>query len=411
MHGVHGNMNKYALAALALVASGTSAAAGTDPWSSKLDRDFATLAARVAPESSGVTVSGFLRSSYTYSKDTLAWDDANNNGTVEAGELDSSDIGGVSIDDARLKFVGTIGNFGLTVAIDGTRQTHDDVNSTGSTIYDDHGAYGQTGSLTGGVQMLDAFASWKFNDQLRVQAGRFRTPFLASALRDEDEMLFINRSLLGTHWAQRDEGIQLSGEMPLGNNASWGYALAVQNGQDDAGNEQAYSARLHFTPIGSPSRTEGAVGAPNSPSFTVGVAFFDDDNDNGTDTGDLIAAAVDATFTLGQFAVAAEAVDYNGQFGLEVPNGVGTFTEVVSDSQPFSATFSYRFDDAARPVAEIAVRFEDLDDDEKSTIQTWGLNWFVKEHTAKVQLNYSVADSDDEARNMDVAAIGLTISL
>lgn len=418
-------MNKYALAALAITAAGTPAAAGTDPWSSTLDRDFAALASKVAPaSSSGITVKGFLRSSFVTSDDTLKFNDADSDDFVDGGELQSNDLGGLSINDARLTFVGTLGNFGLTVAIDGTRGTREvttDEDGAGATapvtntLYSDHSAYGQNTSL-GTVEMLDAFATYKFNDQLRLQVGRFRTPFLASALRDEDEMLFIDRSLLGTAWAQRDEGIQLSGTFPLGNDASWGYALSAQDGNDSDADKASYAARIHLTPIGSPSRTEGAVGAPNEPALSLGVSYFDDENSalarNGTlSTRDAIAMGIDATFTYGQFCIGGEAVEYNDAFGIEVPGSAGTLTEILVGNRPFSVMASYLIVDGKTPIVELGIRFEDLDDDDKSTIQTIGANWYISGHDAKVQLNFSSADSDEIARQMDVVQIGLSISL
>jgi hypothetical protein len=383
-------MNQFVLGALALTVASTPSLAGSNgsdnAWL-ETDQDLNALASSFAPAGSGVSVSGFLRTSYSNSNDF----------TVPPGNpAGSNDLGGFSIDQARLIVTGSVGQFSALFELEGSN-------------YGQEGVFGATGAA-GGVTVLDAYASWAITDELKLQAGQFRVPFLTSALRAENNLLFIDRSLLGTSWAGRDQGVQLSG--------TWGMisaTLAVQNGIDTQGKDLAWSGRVQATPMGQVSAHEGALGAPGDPSLTVGVAGYKDD-----DTVDKRTAyGADAYFTVGIFSASAEVVHYDdnhvgnnnanpASLGLFLPNGL------EADNSPWDIAVSAV---VIPDQLEVAVRYEDADDSNNTSVVTVGANWYCQGHAAKFQLNYSHAKSDNPGggnpnlQDGDVVAVGMTVSI
>jgi hypothetical protein len=370
-------MNKFVLGALALTAASTPALAGSDPWS-VADQGLESLATRLAPAQTtgGVSITGFLRSSYANSSDVAVPPSGN-------------DLGGFSVDDARLILSATVANFSVLLEAEGSSNGDADFGYLG----------GPTGSV-GALVLLDAYAAWNITDELRLQLGNFRAPVLASALRGKNNILFIDRSALGGAWTGRDEGIQISGVWNM-----WAAMLAVQNGVDSAGDDLAISGRVQVTPMGQMAAHEGALGAAGDPSLALGVGYYQDD---GT-IDDVIAFAIDASFTVGMFGASAEMVDYDEGWTNVVAPVTGALPFIdVSDTSPWNFVASVI---AIPDQLEVAVRYEDFDDDNDSTAITLGANWYLQGHAAKWQVNYSTVDSDVSAAEVDVLQAGLTVSI
>jgi hypothetical protein len=356
-------MNKFVLGALALTLATTPALATETSWSTT-DRDLAGLSSSLTQGATGVSVSGFLRSSYASSSD------------IQVG---ADDLGGFSIDDAQIWVNGSIGDFSVVV--------QSEASSSSNTI-------GDVGS-TGALSLLDAYASWKATEQLKVQLGQFRPAFLGSSLRNENNLLFINRSAVGAEYAFRDQGVQLSGAFGMIN-----FAVYAQNGSDSAAKEMAYGFRVEATPMGTASNNEGVLGAADNASLTVGLAYYTNDGA----VADDISLGIDAAFTMGVFGVSAEIVDLDQGASLTLPGAVGT----VSDATPFNVAASF----AVMPdQLELAVRYEDFDDTDDSTAITVGANWYLQGHAAKWQANYITTSSDNSANEFDVIQVGLTVSI
>ena len=349
-------MNKFVLGALALAASSTPCLAGSDSEWLKLDQDINSLASSLAPQASGATVSGFLRASYASSSD------------VQGGG--GNDLGGFSIDNARLNFTGNVGNYSVFVSVEGSNDPA-------------YGIIGYTGT-TGPVGIHEAYAAFPITDQIRGQMGQFRLPFLASSARNEDTLLFIDRTVLGQwYWEHNDAGVQVSGNFEMLN-----WAIAVANGNDGAGNDLKYSGRVQFTAMGHASEMEGAYGATEETCLTIGFGYMDDDDDL-----DNAAMCFDATFNMGALSAAAELVDQDKDIGDNTPWNVQAGWMISPDQW------------------EAAVRYEDMDDDDNTTAITAGVNWYHNGHAAKWQFNYSTISSDDTNLEVDVIQVGMTASI
>lgn len=357
-------MTKFVLGALALAASSTPCLAGSDSAWLAVDRDIQSLATNLAPAASGATVNGFLRASY------LA---ANNVG--DDGYGGGVDIGGFSMDDVRLRFSGNVGNYGVYIALEGSDDT-------------DLGILAETGAA-GTVGVLDAYATFPVTGEIRGQIGTFRSPLLASSNREEDTMLFIDRSVLGHWFADRDAGVMFSGNFD-----QLGFMFSLQNGYDGAGNDLLWGARVQFTAMGHANTQEGSYGATEENCLTIGAGFQDDQN-----LTDGQVMALDVNFTMGALSAMAEMVDQD----KDIYGVTGT-----SDNTPWDIALGWMI---SPDQWEIAVRYEDFDDDDNSTAITGGLNWYQSGHAAKWQLNYSTIASDWTEIEVDVLQIGLCVSI
>lgn len=361
-------MNKFVLGALALTAASTPSLAGEKDWLLALDRDIESLATSLNQNTGGgATITGFIRSSYATSSDVQVAPSGN-------------DLGGFSIDDARLIVTGSIGNYGVYMEVDGSTDPDFPAAPIG-TLPGFTGAYGATGTV-GAVGMLDAYATFAITDQIKGQMGNFRPPFLASSLRNEDGMLFQDRTFLGQVFAFRDVGVQVSGSFDMLN-----FAVAVQNGADGAGDELVIAGRVSFTIMGNaPGRYEGAMGQGDETSLTVGVGYYDDGS-----LTDGTAIAVDGQFGMGQLSAGFEFVELDVDFG---------------DNSPFNVQVGYM---VAPDEWEVAVRYEDFDTNTDTTAITAGVNWYHNGHAAKWHLNYIMLDDDNA--DADIIQVGMTASI
>lgn len=382
-------MNKFVLGALALTMATTPALATETSWSTT-DRDLAGLSPSLTQGATGVSVSGFLRSSYASSSD------------IPGNAAGTDDLGGFSIDNAQIWVNGSVGAFAVVVQADAGRMNAG-VDDTGTPSNNYQVGQGNFAGNTGGVgslAVLDAYASWNATEQLKVQLGQFRPAFLGSSLRNENNLLFINRSYLGAEFAFRDQGVQLSGAFGMLN-----FSVYAQNGGDGAAKEMAYGFRVEATPMGTASNNEGVLGAADNASLTIGAAYYTNDGAN----ADEIAMGFDANFTMGVFGVSAEIVDFDNFTGTNPSPATGAgLTGSFIDATPFNVAASF----AVMPdTVELAVRYEDFDDANDTTAITVGANWYLQGHAAKWQANYITTSSDVSATEFDLIQIGLTVSI
>lgn len=365
-------MNKFVLGALALSAASTPCFAGSgsdDAWLG-LDRDINSLSASLQPAGTGASVSGFIKASYA------------NSGDLQAG---GNDLGGFALNNARLNFQGSVGDYSLFISLEG---------ATGGNSLTDP-TFGQ--GTGGAVGVLDAIGSVNITEQIKGSMGQFRPNFLAGGLRSEDNLLMIRRTEQSEAWSFRDQGISAGGNF---DQLSWFFGL--QNGFDGAGNDLTINARVTFTAMGTiPGGTEGAYGASGSQSLTIGAAYYDDAN---VTDGD--AWCLDAYFTAGALSVSGELVDYGD--GLSDSVASAAAFAPLDGQTPWDITLGYM---VVPDQWEAALRFEDFDDADNTTALTVGVNWYRSGHAAKWQLNYETTSSDLPINEVDVIQVALVTSI
>jgi len=368
-------MNKFVLSALALTSAGGLASAGTgsEEWLT-LDREIESLAsaqqASAQGSTSGLTVSGFIRTSYQNSSD------------VDVG---ANDLGGFSLDNARINITGTIGDYMLFIELEGAET----LTSTDGLL---------NGPSEGGsVGVLDAYGAWNINEMFKLTMGQFRSPFLGSAQLSEQNLLFIDRTLLGYIWSSRDLGVMLSGQYDM-----LGWWIAAQNGLDSVGDDLAFSARVAFDAMGGANarqQVEGAYGAAEGTLLGVSAGYYQDDD---TVVDDVMAWNIEGNLVMGPFSAAASYVDHDDGFATLLG---GNYTEGPSI---MALTAGFMF---VPERWEAAARYEDLDDEDDTSVITLGLNYYAIGHQAKWQINYAMVDSDDSDLEADILGIGLTVGV
>jgi hypothetical protein len=336
-----------------------------DDWR-LLDREIDALAQDLAaPSTDGPRVSGFLRVNYAHDNQIEFPFDPDGAGPLPAG---TGDYSGFALDNARIEVSGDVEGWRYLVGFD-------------------------FGGLTLSSGLIDAYVAHDFSASSTMTLGRFRPPFLRTALISEKDLLFITRTRNATFYSVRDLGAQLGftfEELHL-----W---VAGQDGVDGQADEYLASGRLQWDAIGGGvGLVEGAYGRTDRTHLTVGAAAS---NDSGLGGGET-AVAVDAALTVSRLSLQAELVDYGSGYTSPVlfPG------ENRGDTTPWSVTASALILDWL----EGAVRYENLDEsgiDRQVTLL--GLNWYVHGHDLKWQANYAYTGRDF-ATDEQIFALGLTL--
>lgn len=316
-------------------ANAAFAARGGDEWSG-LDREIEALSASSLQDAdSGVHVGGLVRA---------AWLDAPN---LLPGQ---KDLEGFRLLNTQLELAGQVSDHaGVRLEIE---------------------------AAGGTAQVLDAYGTWRFNDLLRCTVGHFRAPLLwESQLRDSD-LLFLLRTDAGELFYTRDTGAMLDGDWER---LHW--AVSLQNGLDSNAGRQAVCARVGVDVIGQNAGLhQGAYGVEDSQSLSVAGAFY---NDSGVDK-DGSTYSSDAQLKLGRFAADGSITIYG--------DGTNGIFATRDQAQSWSATVSYM---AIPDLVEVAARYQDIDNDKNARDITFGVNYYMVGHLAKLQLNITRVWSED----------------
>lgn len=377
----------HGLAALGISQPASPPHAGAGEWSSW--DEWIASAGRLqdaAGDGGGWHLSGFLRARYGHSSD------------VAPDALDTtSELGGFQIDDARIEARASLGDFRVHLALEGTSGAPD----TPATYGSGGGAWSMFGDVesTGAMALLDANVNWQLSDLIDLTAGLFLVPFHANAAIREDRMLFLNHSVSGEHWRFRDIGVKVSGD-----HGAVDWSLALTNGLDAQADELAWFARVQGELLDpdAPS-TEGSFGVADARHLQVGAGYYSDDGN----TPDDVAWTVDANFVQGAFNAGFELVDYDQGATSIYTNNQQSASVIAGDRTAWVAQGGWRFD----PNWEAAARYEDLGDDDETTVATVAINRYLRGHQVKLQLQYSMAESDDGLLEADILALGMTVSL
>lgn len=349
-----------------------------DPPSSdsfaRLDDELATLAAGLRQPSTGPRIGGWIRTRFASSSDVDA--------SAAPGR---QDLGGFDLDSVRLVLSGKAAeHYGYTISMEAGDALVSDVAGPG-------------------VGLLDAYVSVALSDAIAVSVGRFSATTLWSTGIEDRRLLFLDRSFVGEALDGRDVGAEFSGSF---DRLHW-WATA-QNGSDGQGNDLALSARLSYRVLGDalPS-CEGCCDAGDLDHLTIGACWLDD---SGLDDGSLLIG--DVFFRKGGWSAIAEIADFgddlragptvNPASGIVVPGAAAA----TGAKTPWNATLAYLF---APNEWEAAARYQDLDDDDGTTMITVAVSRYFANHDVKWIAQYDTSDSDDPALEADTIALGLTV--
>jgi hypothetical protein len=353
-------MNKLVYSAAALTLVSAPGLASENEWSS-LDQEIASLTSSLNTQNTGPKVGGWVISSWRFSDDI----------DVDPSTPSVDDENGFQLDSVRVEITGDAGSgYSYKISFDFS----DNVNGTD--------AGGDDFTIENVGTLKDAYATWKIGDMVTGKMGRFKTPFLRSALVSDNKLLFLERTLLGDLFSARDIGIMFSGQFDT---IDW--HASAQNGTDGQAEDYLFAGRITANLMGAGvGKVEGAYGAGEETNLTAGVAISDD---GAVDSG--MALALEAALTSGPFSVAGELVDLDDDIG---------------DATPWDVTGSYMFSD----MYEVAARYEDADDTNDTTVWRVGVNRYTQGHDIKWQAQFASSDSDVDTLEVDEFAVGLVVS-
>lgn len=357
----------FALAPLPVVPGGAPTA---EEWL-RLDRELDSLATSFVPQTEpGVRIGGLIRSSFDISSDDIF--------ALPGGE----DLGGFHVQDATVWVEGSIGDMDLRISMDGASNT----------------AWPPTdpSSGLGSLEVQDAYGRWNVNEQFRVYFGQFKCPVLQSSLVWQGNLIMIDRTRLGQMFDVWQPGAAATFDTDRLH-----FKLAVQNGADEVADEFGMVARGEFKLGAGAKENEGAYGTDGGTNATIGAAYFNDGSQvGGEDLGTAIA--VDGYAQIGHFSLHAEVVNMDE----ELAANMGLTPGSDEDAMPFSATAGFLL---PAETIELALRFQDMDDDAGTTAIGGGVNYYSHGHAAKWQLN--VTQLDDDADDGMIVQLGLAVGV
>lgn len=365
-------MKKILYGALALGALGSLATAKTEAKSTwvGLDEELHALSSNINMAQDGPRFGATIKTVFTHTDEEAF------------GATADTDISGFLLYNARLWAEGNFGDIFWRLAFD----FGDEVSG---------GAGDQDATL------LDAYARWQIAEMFALTWGQFLFPTLMGTSDDPYDLLFINRTRLAQAFYDWQLGAMASGDYDA---IRW--FLAIQNGADDVAEEYRFSGRVEFD-LGEGRRNQRTRSA-GSRDLDATIGVFGMVDDDGTD--DVTVFGADARLWMGAFQVGAELANVDDG-GLGVGGGTtGTaFLDVgFSDMTPWSIYAAYQI---VPDEWEVALRWENLDDDADTSILTAGVNWYPDNAPAKWQLNYVSVDSDEDAFDGDAIQLGLVIGL
>lgn len=360
-----------ALGALASLASAKNEAKST--WMG-LDEELHALSSNINVAQDGPRFGAVLKTVYTHTDEEA----------FGAGAPPLEDISGFLLYNARLWAEGDFGDVAWRLSFDFGDEASNDFGGDQD------------------AQLLDAYARWQLAEMFAVTWGQFLFPTLMGTSDDPFDLLFINRTRLAQAFYEWQLGAMASGDYEA---LRW--FLAIQNGEDGIADEHRFSGRVEFD-LGE-GRRDRATRSSASRDMDATIGVFGLMDDDGTD--DVTVFGADARLWIGAFQVGAEIASVDDG-GLGVGGGAtGTpFLDVgFDDATPWSLYAAYGI---VPDEWELAVRWEDLDDDTAdATVLTAGVNWYPENAPAKWQLNWISVDADDEAADGDAIQLGLVVGL
>jgi hypothetical protein len=208
-----------------------------------------------------------------------------------------------------------------------------------------------------GNALLDAYVSQDLGG-MTLAFGRHKVVGNASAMEHERDMFFQTRSNIGYHYANRDEGLTLSG----GDGFNW--SIGIADGTDLGGDEYRISAH------GDMDFGGGIAG---------GVTFTSATDNNGIDGDALI---IDLSYSSDAFTVVAEMAQIGEDDGAFTGATDGSALAIpqatfAPDTSPYAVTATFPLGGES----SIGVRYQDSDnavfDTQTEVAYNYG-NWGVQ---------------------------------
>jgi hypothetical protein len=390
-------MNRFVKTALAIVAAGSVANAGTgdNEWL-ELDSAINGLSSSLKPSQDGMGWSALIRAVYTHSSDDIATG------------LNGPDVSGFNFNDVDLAFWGNQGPYMWRISADIS-------DSTGSLFTGIGGNEG--GDNAAAFVLEDAYVKWNCGGYFDAMIGNFKPHASRSNSVDPEKMLFIDRSAVGSVLDSWDNGIGASGTWEQ---AAWYVAITNGFGPSGGGHtrDHLYVLRGEWNLGSGVGLSDGAVGSSDTLNATAGVTFINDDSQATTGgDSDHDMWLVDFHGNVSQLGFGAEVAVLNDDFGPvstdEDFSNLNANLVLEGDSKPWNLYASYLIN----PEWEVGVRYEDLDNNETSagaaradnTLLSVAANWYRNGGAGKWQAQWTDVSADSGFDDGSIIEVGYVI--
>jgi hypothetical protein len=348
------------LLSTALILTSVPPAAPSDPAREEwlgLDAELGALTRSLAGgEDAGPRINGYLKFDYRSSDDLM---------------VGGNDLGGFGLKAARLTVRQDVGETQVKAQLDGAKGT---------------------------FEIKDFYARFPFLcEEVHVQAGNFKSPFLAAGTASEDKLGFFLRDSQGDIWGGREVGLQVDGA-----HGPIHWYLAAQNGGDTTGDELLVIGKATYAVAGNDlvaKKHTGGFGPDNDFGLTLGAALADEGTlDEGTVT------AFEALSVFGPFFLHGQVLDYGDDFAAgAVTAGNAAKASGSGGTTPYTVMGQWMPNEDWG----LELRHEDLDDGMDTTVLWAGVTRYVAGHATKFEINYVRTDSD--AGDTDLLLGGMTV--
>src|SRR5262245_38538960 len=379
-------MNRIVKTALAIVAAGSVANAGTggNDWL-ELDSAINGLSSSLQPSQDGMGWSALIRAVYSHSSDDIA--------TGAGGH----DISGFNFNDVDMAFWGNQGPYMWRISAD---------------ISNNDGGDNSTAFL-----LEDAYVKWNCGGYFDTMIGNFKAHGSLSASVDPEKLLFIDRSPLGSAMDSWDNGVGAQG---VWEQAAW--YVAVMNGSGLAGGgserDHIYVLRGEWNLGSGALKSQGAMGSSDTLNGTVGLTFINDDTVDNTANGgsDHDMWLVDFNGNVSNIGFGAEVAAINDDLNFTTDedfSNLNTGLNFYGDSNPWSVYVSYLIS----PEWEVGVRYDDLDNGEDAagnarednTVLSVVADWYRSGSAGKWQAQWTDVSADDNFDDGAIFEVGYSI--
>lgn len=378
-------MNRFVKTALAFAVAGSAAHAGTgdNEWKA-LDSEISGLASSLKPSQDGSGWSALIRGVYTHSSDDIGTGGGNN-----------PDVSGFNFNDVDMAFWGNQGPYRWRISAD------IDNNEGGS------------GAL---FVLEDAYVAWNCGEYFDAMMGNFKPNASRSNSVDPENLLFIDRTVIGSSLDFWDNGVAAKGTWEQ---LMW--SVAVMNGSGASGGghtrDHLYVVRAMWNLGNGAGDMDGARGSSDTLNGTIGASFINDDTQTTTGgNSDHDAFLFDAHGSMSNVGFGGEIAFINDDLDVTTDEDFSnTFNplNLYGDSKPFNVYVSYLINDEW----EVGVRYEDLDNSETSagvaaednTLLSVVANWYRSGNAGKWSGQWTRVDADSGFDDGDIFEVGFTV--
>jgi hypothetical protein len=331
-----------------------------------------------------------LRAVYSFSSDDL----------FTSGGADP-DLSGFAFNDVDVAFWGNQGPYSYRVSADIDGNSGDD------------------------LELEDAYIRWGCGGYFDATMGNFKPRLSLSNSVDPERQLFIDRSVIGSAGDFWDNGVGLTGTFEQ---LHW-YAGLV-NGSDGHTRDHFYYGRVEFMVGTGAGQYEGAMGSTDALNGTLGLTYTHDDtlgDADGDGDHDNDAWVLDFGGNISNFGFGAEIADFSDDVAAATSgdysnifsdgaNNLGaalpTALVISPDSKPWMIYGSYLIN----PEWEVAVRYEDLDNDEfgavdgpENTVLSIAANWYRGSNAGRWQAQWSMFEADNGFDDGNIIEVGYAV--